>query len=187
MELFYIQQIIDGDLNRFSYFVEKYKDMAFTIAFRILNNAEDAEEVVQDSFLKAYRSLRQFRGDSKFSTWLFKIVVNRSLSKAKRKTLYTRDLDEEEISDILIESSESVYRNLTHAEQKRYINKAMEKLNIDDRLLLTLYYLNENTMEEISEISFVPKENIKMRLYRARKKMYCAVDEILKSERKNIL
>jgi RNA polymerase sigma factor (sigma-70 family) len=187
MELFYIQQIIEGDLNQFSYFVEKYKDMAFTIAFRIVNNAEDAEEVVQDSFLKAYKSLRQFRGDSKFSTWLFKIVINRSLSKAKRKTLSTKDLDEEGVSDILIEDTLSVYRNLTHADQKKYINQAMGKLNMEDRLLLTLYYLNENTMEEISEITLISRENIKMKLHRARKKMYLAVAEILKAERKNIL
>src|SRR5450432_3719429 len=163
MELFYIQKIIQGDVNQFSYFVEKYKDMAFTIAFRIVNNAEDAEEVVQDSFLKAYKSLYQFRRDSKFSTWLFKIVVNRSLSKAKRKTLYTKDLDEETVPDILIESTDSVYMNLIHADKKKYINHAINQLNMDDSLLLTLYYLNENTIAKISEISFVPVENIKMK------------------------
>ncbi|MEO5893570.1 MAG: sigma-70 family RNA polymerase sigma factor [Ferruginibacter sp.] len=170
MELFYIKQIIDGDLNRFSYFVEKYKDMAFTIAVRIVNNNEDAEEVVQDSFLKAYRSLRQFRGDAKFSTWLFKIVITRALSKTKRKKLSTLGLDEAEDAGILMEDPESVSRNLKNLDQKKYIDQAMEQLNMDDRLLLTLYYLNENTIAEIADMTLLPAENIKMKLHRARKK-----------------
>lgn len=85
MDSLYLQKIIAGDISKFSYFIEKYKDMAFSIAFRIINNREDAEEIVQDSFLKAFKSLKKFRQDSKFSTWFYRIVVNHSLSKLKRE------------------------------------------------------------------------------------------------------
>jgi len=88
MELLYIKQIMSGDVSRFAYFVDAYKDMAFTIAFRIVNNREDAEEVVQDAFVKAYTSLHTFRQDAKFSTWLCKIVVNTAISKTRKKKLW---------------------------------------------------------------------------------------------------
>lgn len=187
MELFYIQQILEGNPDKFSYFVDQYKNMAFSIALRIVNNNEDAEEVVQDSFLKAYKSLASFRGDSKFSTWLFKIVVNRSLSKVRRKVFITKEVEIEDVPDSLIENTEATYRKLTQSEQKKYINQALDKLNTDDRLFLTLYYLNENTIDEISDITLVSRENIKMKLHRARKKMYLAVSLILKSESKNLI
>ena len=85
MELFYIRQILAGDLSKFTFLVENYKDMAYSIALRMVNNQEDAEDVVQDSFIKVYQSLGTFRQESKFSTWFYKIVVNTALTKVKRK------------------------------------------------------------------------------------------------------
>ena len=80
MENQYIREVLNGNPNRFSYFVSQYKDMAYSIAFRIVNNNEDAEEIVQDSFVRAFKSLHKFRQSSKFSTWFYRIVVNRALS-----------------------------------------------------------------------------------------------------------
>ena len=186
MESLFIRQVIEGNISKFSYFVESYKDMAYSIAFRIINNSQDAEEVVQDSFLKAYKSLNKFRHDSKFSTWFYKIVVNYSLTKIKKKRIEDlSNLDNAE--NINIETVESVYKNLTLEDQKKYINSALDELKPEDRLILTLYYLNENSTEEVSEITSIKKENIKMKLLRARKKMLIKLNEELKSETKNIL
>src|SRR5665647_2348730 len=99
MENLYLQKVLEGDISKFSYFIEKYKDMAFSIAFRIINNKEDAEEIVQDSFLRAFKSLKKFRFDSKFSTWFYRIVVNNSLSKLKREKQDTRNIDIDKVSD----------------------------------------------------------------------------------------
>lgn len=74
MESLYIEKIISGDVSKFSYFVNKYKDMSFLIAFRIVKNKEYAEEVVQDSFLRAYKSLHKFKYNSKFSTWFIELL-----------------------------------------------------------------------------------------------------------------
>ena len=172
MEFFYIQNILDGDVVKFTWFVDKYKNMAFTIAFRITNNNEDAEEVVQDAFLKAYRSLHKFRQDAKFSTWLYKIVVNTSLSKIKNSKIFTQQSELIDIEDIAIDNIEDAYQRLTHSEQKKIIHEALGTMNIEDRLLLTLYYLQEISIDEIEEITGIRKENIKMKLHRARKKMY---------------
>jgi RNA polymerase sigma-70 factor (ECF subfamily) len=84
LETIYIQQIIEGDVNRFSYFVERYQGMTFSVAMGILENSQGAEETVQDAFLRASRSLRSFKGTSKFSTWLCRITINIALSRLKR-------------------------------------------------------------------------------------------------------
>lgn len=81
----YINLIIDGDTNAFAVLVNRYKDLVFTLALRMLKNREEAEEVSQDAFIKAYKSLNKFKGDSKFSTWIYKITYNTSLDRIKKK------------------------------------------------------------------------------------------------------
>jgi len=187
MDEIYLQKVIEGDISKFSYFIEKYKDMAFSIAFRILNNREDAEEIVQDSFLRAFKSLEKFRHDSKFSTWFYRIVVNNSLSKLTREKKDTLNIDIEMVSDSIIENVESVYKGLTKTDQQKFINYALNELCIEDRLLLTLYYLNENSIEEIVEIMNISQQTLKMKIHRARKKMYIVLEKRLKSEINNLV
>ncbi|MES2372948.1 MAG: sigma-70 family RNA polymerase sigma factor [Bacteroidota bacterium] len=187
MELTYIRQIIAGDTERFGYFVDTYKHMAFTIAFRVVNNHEDAEEVVQDAFVKAYISLHNFRQDSKFSTWLYKIVVNTALSKTRRKKLSMSDNETTVIEEIAIEGIENAYTKLAHEEQKKIINAALDEMNMEDSLLLTLFHLQELSLDEITEITGTPKENIKVKLYRARKKMFTILEKHLGTDLKHIM
>jgi RNA polymerase sigma-70 factor (ECF subfamily) len=187
MESIYLRKILAGDISGFSYFIDQYKDMAFSIAFRIVNNREDAEEIVQDSFMKAFRALHTFRHDSKFSTWFYRIVVNQSLTKRARDKTEVNTIDLSKIPDIAVDQLESAYKKMTHDDQKKYINLVLEELGSEDSLLLTLYYLNENSIDEIVEITAITRENVKMKLHRARKKMYGLLEQKLKSEIKNLL
>ena len=187
MDNLYIQKVLNGDYSAFSYFVDNYKDMAYSIAYRILENREDSEEIVQDSFLKAFNSLKKFRQDSKFSTWFYKIVVNNALTKAKRRKLINKNDDFTEIENVEFEKIETVYSGLSQDERKKYINHALDKLNMEDRLILTLYYLNENSIEEIVEITNIKRENLKMKIHRARQKMYVILEQELKTELKDLL
>jgi RNA polymerase sigma-70 factor (ECF subfamily) len=187
MEQLYIRQILAGNTARFSYFIDGYKDMAFSIAYRITRNREDAEEIVQDSFLKVYQSLAKFREDAKFSTWLYKIVVNTSFSKMRKEkpdvaSMDAGDLDVEETRE-----TDNAYKTLSKQEQVKYINQVLEEMETEDSLVLTLYYLNENDLDEIAEITGIKAENIKMRLHRARKKMYTALEKKLKTETHSLL
>lgn len=186
MELLYIRKVIEGDISQFSYFVETYKDMAYSVAFSIIHHKEDAQDAVQEAFVKAYRSLHKFRQDAKFSTWFYKIVVNTSLNKVKR-TKTVKDVSIDKVSDTLFEQTAATYKNLEQAEQQKYIGIALDELHNEDRLILTLYYLNENSLEEITEITDIPPENLKVKLHRARKKMYVILSNLLKSEIKTIL
>lgn len=187
MDLINLQKVLAGDTSRFSYFIDQYKDMAYSIAFRIVNNQEDAEEIVQDSFMKAFKALHTFRQDSKFATWFYRIVVNHSLSKRARDKTDKHFIDLSNVPDVAISHLESAYNEMTREDQKKYINMILGQLSMEDRLLLTLYYLNENSIEEIVEITDISRENVKMKLHRARKKMYVLLEQTLKSEIKNLL
>jgi RNA polymerase sigma factor (sigma-70 family) len=187
MENQYIREILNGNPSRFSYFVSEYKDMAYSIAYRIVNNREDAEEIVQDSFVRAYKSLRKFRGSSKFSTWFYRIVVNRALSIKTRIKKEIIEIDINTIPETQLEETDNAYRNLTQIDRVKFINCALQELYEEDRLLLTLYYLNENSVDEITEITKISVENVKMKLLRARKKLYVVLEKSLKLELKSIL
>ena len=188
MELFYIQQVLAGDIAQFNYFVKTYQDMAYAVALSITRERADAEDAVQDAFVKAYQSLASFRQDAKFSTWFYRIVVNTALTKIKKsKTARGRYVAVADVPEALMEQTAAAYKNLAQAEQQHYIRLAMAELNGEDCLLLTLYYLHEHSLEEITQITNLAAANVKMKLHRARRKMYEVLHTLLRAEKKNIL
>ena len=80
----YIDKVLQGETNCFAVLVDRYKDMIFTLALKMIKNREEAEEVAQDTFIKAYNSLSKFKGDSKFSTWIYKVAYNTCLDRLKK-------------------------------------------------------------------------------------------------------
>lgn len=183
----YIDKILAGEASAFSYLVEKYKDMAYTVALKIVRNAEDAEEVAQDSFIKAFQQLKTFQGKSKFSTWLYTIVYRTAISKTRKKKLEITDIDEYVINSHTIERSTSQLDNIKYEEQQKYITLAIDKLPELDALLITLFYINDNSLDEIKDITGYSKTNVKVRLFRARKKLYKQLELLLHDEVKTIL
>ncbi len=89
----YIDKVLAGDTNAFAYLINKYKNMTYTIAIKIVKSHEDAEEVAQDSFLKAYEKLNTFKGNAKFSTWLYTIVYRNAITKIRKKKVTTTDIE----------------------------------------------------------------------------------------------
>ena len=182
-DTYYIEQVLEGKINAFSYLVDRHKDKAYNLAFRICGNREEAEEIAQDAFIKAYRSLRNFRNKSSFSTWLFRIVYNTSISlvrSRKKGVLAIEEFPADAVDFLGINRNEQEaaedYRN-------SLINFALQKISEDDRGLITLYYYDDLDTEEISKITGISKSGIKVRLFRARKKM---ADIIVKVEQKNV-
>jgi len=173
-DAYYIDRILSGDKNSFAYLVERHKDMVFTIAKRMLQNQEDAEEVAQDAFMKAYKSLKKFKGESKFSTWLYKIVYNLAISKLRKKKHDTFSIDDSDNShfEAIEESSYNKLQDLERTDQRNYIKTAIEQLNYEERTVVTLYYQKEQKVSEIAEITGLSASNVKVKLFRARKKLY---------------
>lgn len=170
-DISYIDKVLAGNVNAFSYLIDRHKDKAFNLAYRICGNREEAEEIAQDAFLKAFRSLKDFRKKSSFSTWLYRIVYNTSVSLVRTRGSRILSLEEfpADAVDFLAESSnedEAVdnYRN-------SLVNFALQKLHEEERGLITLYYFDELETDEIALITGIKKQNIKVRLFRARQKM----------------
>jgi RNA polymerase sigma-70 factor (ECF subfamily) len=167
-----ISRILKGEQSAFSILVEKYQNYVFTLVLRFTENREDAEEIAQDVFVKAYRSLADFRGDSKFSTWLFTITRTSCLSFLRKKKLDTQSLDNER-TGLQVENRESGF-NANLVEQKsRHImlNQAISMLSVDDAQVLNLFYKAEQTLEEIGKIMRLDPNTVKVKLHRARQRL----------------
>ena len=186
-DLFYVQQVLRGQTSAYAVLVDRYKSLAATIAFKITGNAQDAEEIAQDAFVKAYRALPGFKAEAKFSTWLYRIVYNTALSKTRRKTPFAVSLEDAEITEWEPEQISLQFTHLQVAEQTKYIDLALAQLPADENLLLTLFYLHKKSVEELREITSLSKANIKVKLFRARQKMYTYLQRVLKHELKEII
>lgn len=181
-----VRQTQQGDTRAFEVVLSRFKSPAFTIALRIVKSREDAEEVAQDSFIKAYKNLSSFKGDSKFSTWFFKIVYNTALTKIRKKKILVNELDEQ-MNQIEDRGQMDGWKQLQVTDQKRYIRLALESLSRDDSLVITLFYLSENSLPEICEITGWKHSAAKVKLHRARKKLEVALFGLLDEEIKTLL
>lgn len=183
---FYIDKVLNNDVNAYTSLVEKHKSMVFTIALKIVRNREDAEEIAQDVFVKAYQSLATFKKESKFSTWLYRIVYNAAISKTRKKNLETTNINYDIVENYSEDDINDNLNRLEENEQKKIINTVLKKLNAEDHLLVTLYYFNEKSIEEISEIANISQSNVKVKLFRTRKKLYGEIQRLIKSQHKEI-
>lgn len=184
---YYIQKIRNGDVGAYVYLVDRHKKMAFNIAMQIIGNREDAEEITQDAFLKAYQALDTYKGESKFSTWLYRIIYNASISKMRKKKLDQVSIDDNYNASVSVKSTQSVLQSLTNKEQKLYINRALDKMSGDEKTIISLFYLDENSVEEVSSITGLSVSNVKVKLHRTRKKLYGILEQFLQSELETIL
>lgn len=178
----YINQIIEGDANAFSVLVERYKDLVFTLTLRMLKNREEAEEVSQDTFIKAYKSLSKFKGDSKFSTWLYKIAYRTSLDRIKKNKKYINDVAINEFTEHQVKTIDNTLHNLEQQEQNKAIQDCIALLPSEDSFLLTLYYFDELSLDEISKAVGLTSNNVKVKIFRSRKKLASILKKRLEPE-----
>ncbi len=181
---YYIEKVLAGNVNAFSCLVEAHKDKAFNLAFRICGNREEAEEIAQDAFLKAYRSLSDFRMKSSFATWLYRIVYNTAVSLVRTRKGKVLSLDEFPADAVDFLSAAENEEEAAGEYKNALINFALQKIPEDERGLITLYYYNEMPADEISKITGISKANLKVKLFRARQKM---AGIIRKVEMKNVM
>lgn len=161
-----VQQVLSGNTSAFAYFVDTYQDMAFTIAHRICGNVQDAEDVVQESYIKVYRNLHTFRNESKFSSWLYRIVYNTAITQSRTK-LWLYD-QETSLSDVQEVSDFDTETQITDSERTETVANVLRKMPAGEALLLTLYYLEDNPVKEIARITGLNESNVKVKLFRAR-------------------
>jgi RNA polymerase sigma-70 factor (ECF subfamily) len=164
-----IARILKGEQQHFAVLVDRYQSMAFTIAIRYTRNREDAEELAQSAFVKAYRSLADYRGDAKFSTWLYTIVSSLGLSFVRKKKLDTLSLTNEKVQVAADGMGGGFSANTIETKSRvQMVQQAISLLGTDDAQVLTLFYQGEQSLEEIGRIMGIEPNTAKVKLHRAR-------------------
>ena len=166
-----IKEILSGKTEHYEYFLDCYGQQVFVLVDRIVSCQEEAEELTQDVFIKAFQQLSSFKAESSFSTWIYRIATNTALSAIrKRKNEVIRlddsvfaNLSDTQVDEALEDDSE---------EQLQRLQRAMEQLEADERALITLYYMEEKPLAEVAFIMRLTEANVKVKLHRIRKKLY---------------
>jgi RNA polymerase sigma factor (sigma-70 family) len=183
-----ISKVLRGEQALYSDLVKRYQSFVFTIALRYTPNREDAEEIAQDVFVKAYRSLADFRGESKFSTWLYTIVTTTCITFLRRKKLPIHSLDNENVFELADNQNSGFRANLVEQKSKvQVINEAIKLLSVDDARIITLFYQGEQSLEEIGRIIGVDPNTVKVKLHRARQRLKEKMEKHFKQEVKDMV
>ena len=179
---YFIERVLSGDVSAYASLVDRHKDMAYSIAYKVLRNQEDAEEVAQDAFLKAYQNLANFKHEAKFSTWLFRIVYNTAISRTRKKRPDFSPIDERTMGNLTEDDIHENLDRMSDEEQQKHVTAAIDRLPEEESAIVTLFYLEEHSIDDISEITGLSKSNVKVKLFRIRKKLAAELHRSLVSE-----
>lgn len=156
-----IKKAKDGDIQALNKLINNHKELAYSIALKHLKNKNDAEDIVQDSFIIVLKSIKDFRNEAKFSTWLYRIIYHECLKELKNRNTIIEYMPQ----FIEIENEETFF------EEKINIKNLLKTLKPNEYSVITLFYLKEKSIEEIAKITSLSKANIKVLLHRARHKL----------------
>jgi RNA polymerase sigma-70 factor (ECF subfamily) len=177
---YYIEKVLVGDVSAYKFLVQKHKSLVFSIALKVLGNREDAEEIAQDTFVKAYQSLSSFEKKSKFSTWLYRIAYNAAISRTRKKKPEFVGMDDYVLTNYTTDEISKGIEKYEETDRIRLVENALKRLPEEDNLLVTLFYKAEHSIEDISSITGLSESNVKVRLHRIRKRLYDDLQEQMK-------
>ncbi len=182
-----ILSVLDGNVQDFRYLIERHEMMAYRTAFSVCRSHEDTQEITQDAFMKAFTSLGTFHGKSRFTTWLFRIVYYTALNYLEKRNPYRKYVDLNNAKGTEYDIAATGWNNLINNDRIKYIEKALDQLTPEDRIALTLYYLEEKPQKEIAEITGWNLAATKVRIHRARTKLDQFLGILLKTEKDSLL
>jgi len=182
-----ISLVLKGDQQAYAFLVDRYRNFVFTIVLRYVKSREDAEELAQDIFIKAYRSLADFRGQSKFSTWLYTVTTTTCISFLRKKKVEIHSLDNEQVFEVADSLDSGMRANqIEQKSRANMVNEAIKLLNPDDAQVITLFYKGEQTLEEIAAIMGKETNAVKVQLHRARTRLKEKMQKYFSEEVKDI-
>lgn len=168
-----VEKVLSGDTEAFATLVNKYSTQVFSLINRISGNRETAEELTQDTFMKAYKNLKKFKGNSSFSTWLYRIAYNTAISQIRKKK---HEHNLEVWDNISASSAETCFYdnepdNDTFQQMADIMEKSLNLLSADEKTLITLFYKDDLQLKDIAVIMSLSETNTKTKLFRTRKKL----------------
>ena len=179
-DIYYVRMIKAGDQQAFTPLVRRYQGMIFSLIRRIVENAEDAEDITQEVFVKIFQSIHRFREESDFSTWIYRIAYNTAISELRKRRHDCLSLDEH-VTGAEEEELAVAEESATKEEQLRLLEDLLTRLPAADALLITMYYLDEKSIREISRITGLSESNIKVKLHRIRKFLNFELNKLLQA------
>ena len=169
-----IKKILNGKTEQYEYFLDRYGQQVFVLVDRIVSCQEDAEELTQDVFLKAFQQLSSFKAESTFSTWIYRIATNVAISAVRKKRNDVLRLDDSVFANLSDTQVDAALEDESEEQMER-LQQAMNQLEADERALITLYYLKEKPLAEVAFILGLTEGNAKVKLHRIRKKLYVLI------------
>ena len=169
-----IKEILNGKTEQYEYFLDRYGQQVFVLVDRIVSCQEDAEELTQDVFLKAFQQLSSFKAESSFSTWIYRIATNMAISAVRKKRNDVLRLDDSVFANLSDTQVDAALEDESEEQMER-LQQAMNQLEADERALITLYYLEEKPLAEVAFILGMTEGNAKVKLHRIRKKLYVLI------------
>ena len=169
-----IKEILNGKTEQYEYFLDRYGQQVFVLVDRIVSCQEDAEELTQDVFLKAFQQLSSFKAESSFSTWIYRIATNIAISAVRKKRNDVLRLDDSVFANLSDTQVDAALEDESEEQMER-LQQAMNQLEADERALITLYYLEERPLAEVAFILGMTEGNAKVKLHRIRKKLYVLI------------
>lgn len=187
LEAAYVRRVQEGDVAAFDFLVSKYRERLFSVVYNMTSNREDAADLVQESFIKAFRSIRRFQGKSSFFTWLYRIAVNTSLSHLKKNRLRRffslENINDEASSSEIVEvlsAKTKTEKGAIIGELQERLNEAMQKLSPKHRTVVVLFEIEGLSHQEISEIMGCSVGTVRSRLHYAKQQLQAYLQDYLK-------
>jgi len=177
-----IEQTLAGNQSAYADLIKRHQRFVFTLALRFAKTREDAEEIAQDCFIKAYRSLGTFQRNSKFTTWLYSIVYTTSMTFLRKKRVETDSIDDENTYVQLENHGGYDVNDAENKSRSYYLNQAIAQLLPDDATIITLFYKGEQSLDEIGAAMGIEPNTVKVKLFRARQRLKEKLERLLKNE-----
>lgn len=183
-----IELILGGQTQLYSLLVKRHQRFVFTLALRFVKNREEAEEIAQDCFIKAYKALMSYNRSAKFSTWLYSITYNTSMTYLRKKKVQTLSVYDEQIYQQIDQNISNFKANsFDKTNVHAFINVAITQLNEDDASIIMLFYMAEQSLEEIAKVMSLEANTVKVKLHRARHKLKDKLQDLLKDEIQDLI
>ena len=182
-----VQQVKNGNNNAFRFLVSKYQRLVLHVVGRMIQQQDEVEDICQEVFIKVFRTLNKFRGDSKLSTWIATIAYNTAITHIRKSKRRGEVSYSEQPALIASEKDSGLNQKIVEKkEAKKYLLQLIETLPVNYRTVLTLFHLEEFSYKEIEEITGMPEGTIKSYLSRARKILKGKIEKVARLEQTNI-
>lgn len=182
-DTYYVRRVLAGDTAGFACLIDRYSRPVHSLIFKMTRNKEDAEELTQDVFMKVFRSLASFRGESSFSTWVYRIACRTAISEVRKRKREFLPIDESLIANVAEETPDGLF-GAADSESERIgrLEKALDRLTPDEQAMILLFYAEGKSIGDIAAIAKLSVPNVKTRLHRIRKKLFVALTQTKEQE-----